>query len=752
LEDIAVLGLSVDSRQVTLAAADLKSFEMQAGKAEHAAKGLETAAGLLTKAMGFLGAVLSVQQLIRMTSAWTDLNSRVANAVGSHEAAAAAMKRIDEMARLTYSSLDQTAETFLRNSKALKELGYSTDKTFDFVESLNNALVVSGAKGERAAQVMNALSKAIGLGKLSGENLNTVLATGGRVAEALADGLGVSTLQLRKLGSEGKLTTSKVIEALTSQLEKLRNEAEAMPATIEDAFTLMGNAILKTVGKIDEYTKASATMADAIIAIGDNIDIVIPVIGALAGILVVALIPALVATTAAFAAFALTPIGLIALGIGALAAAATYFWNEGRKAAQAAEEMNSSIKANNLSLEAAKTGTREYREELHKQIETQLRATAATLALADAQTLTSRKYVASLQTSIKNNPLDLGARVALPFAQNDERNNMAKSLALDAAYQKIEQQLAELDALGPGKPGAKPPGLPDDAAGKAAKAYDDLVKSAGARIDQMKVEAATLGMTDAAALSLTNTQDLMNEATKAGIDLWSVDAETGELRIQQILKLSDSLTEAQLRLEGLHMTMANRAPWDAMGDAIANLQEQLDKGNIGVRDFQLGVGQAVEEMVRSYASTAGVLLDSVEMLTQNMGLKGKEAFEMQKQLSMARAVVAGGEAIVHAYNAGAALPGGPVTGAIFAGVAAAATAAQIASIASTTYTSKSLNASAASGGSAGSSAAAPASSGTAINLTIKGSGVMNVDDFANQLTKGIADGGHQALINVIRAA
>ena len=44
---------------------------------------------------------------------------------------------------------------------------------------------------------MNALSKAMASGKLSGDNLNTVIETGGRVAEALANGLGVTVTELR---------------------------------------------------------------------------------------------------------------------------------------------------------------------------------------------------------------------------------------------------------------------------------------------------------------------------------------------------------------------------------------------------------------------------------------------------------------------------------------------------------------------------------------------------------------------------
>ena len=81
-----------------------------------------------------------------------------------------------------------------------------------------------------------------------------------------------------------------------------------------------------------------------------------------------------------------------------------------------------------------------------------------------------------------------------------------------------------------------------------------------------------------------------------------------------------------------------------------------------------------------------------------------------------------------------------------AGIAAATAAANVASILSTNENSTSV-AAASAGGAAG-VAAAPSS---AINLTVRGSGMFSVDDFVDQIAQGIADGGHQSLLKVIKA-
>jgi len=227
--------------------------------------------GLVAPLAG-IGAALGVDQLRQMTDTWTDMTSRVNLAAGSIDKGTEVMGRLGEMARRTYSDLSQTAESYLSNATALRELGYNTDESLNYTEALNNALVVSGAKGDRAARVIDALAKAMALGKLQGDNLNTVIDSGGRAAEALAAGLGTTVGGLRKLGAEGKITGQDIVRGLSSQMEKLRQEAADMPATIGDGFTLLNNALLQYVGNADSAAGVSAKISEALVMIADNFD------------------------------------------------------------------------------------------------------------------------------------------------------------------------------------------------------------------------------------------------------------------------------------------------------------------------------------------------------------------------------------------------------------------------------------------------------------------------------------------------
>ena len=134
----------------------------------------------------------------------------------------------------------------------MNALGIETQKQIDLTEAVANAMTVSGAKGARAETVMQAFARAMAAGALRGDDLNTVIQQGGRLAEALADGLGKPVTALRAMGEAGELTASKMEKALGTQLEKLRSEADSMPATIGDAFTRMRNQIMATVGSLSK--------------------------------------------------------------------------------------------------------------------------------------------------------------------------------------------------------------------------------------------------------------------------------------------------------------------------------------------------------------------------------------------------------------------------------------------------------------------------------------------------------------------
>lgn len=178
---------------------------------------------------------------------------------------------------------------------------------------------------------------------------------------------------------------------------------------------------------------------------------------------------------------------------------------------------------------------------------------------------------------------------------------------------------------------------------------------------------------------------------------------------------------------------------DAFGKSLKGANDNAKLLHAGLKDVG-GVTDMVAASQRAFADTA---LTAFGRLTGGLA----ELFKNNKAFAVANAVVSTAEGIAKAWGQGG------VFGFIGAAGVAAAGAAQIASILSAQPGSSS-SASVSGGGAAAnaqSTAAAPAQ-GTSINLTIRGSGNVNVDALADQLAKSIADGGNQSLVKVIRAA
>lgn len=341
-----------------------------------------------------------------VTGQATDLQSRLQLAVGGAVAGAQAMDRLGEMARRTYSDFAGTVESFLGMSGALKELGYETGQQLDFVKALNNALVVSGAKAERAAQVQGALSRAMALGTLEGQNLNSVIQSGGRVAELLAKQLGVGVNQLRALGAEGKITGDVIYKALAGNLEQVRAEAEAMPATIADGMLLLRDAAGSAVVALDNVLGVSqgvsgalVGLADGVSAVGraaqDNQALTLGMMGALSG---------------ASAAAALKMLGSLGGAMAETAQASRL------AAAQAAAQAAAEATGNELVTQTSRQKLAAYLAELQAKV-AQAKTAAAAQAAQIATLATTREVIVAARAEVVAKMASVRATMAQAEAQ-----------------------------------------------------------------------------------------------------------------------------------------------------------------------------------------------------------------------------------------------------------------------------------------------------------------------------------------------
>lgn len=569
---------------------------------------------VVRRVMGVLAAAVSVRNIVSYADTWTDLRSRVDLATGSQERGAAVMGRLSEMARRTYSSLGQTAELWLSNATALRELGMSTQASLDFTEALNNAMVVSGARAERAEQVQSALSKAMALGALRGENLETVMTKGGRVAELLAESLGVNVNQLRTLGQQGKITGEVIDRSLRGNLELLREEADSMPATIGDAFTLMGNAALRLVGIWDALLGSSSSVAESIIFLSDNLEraaaYAIALGGVLAGRWVVSFVAARVATLGLSGALALLRQALIRTGIGAIVVAAGELIYQFGRLVRAAGGFGAAldvVKAVGIEvfqriwdagtgLQIGLTGVAWGIKASFLEALLDIEERFAKFSEAVAGFFNS--FAPALGMPVVNpyliaDPEALRNDIAGARMVEQDSASMAKGY-FDAAFAPLSSlpKLGELadgvDLSGDGGAGGGGSGAAGGRGRAKEDPYEKIIKNAKAFISTQEMERAALGMTEEAAAALRFEHEMLNRALDAGVKL------TVEQRAE-IGTFAKSMAAAQLettelakRLDGIKQAAGSVRT--SLADAFTDVVTRVKSATSAVSEFlgQLG--------------------------------------------------------------------------------------------------------------------------------------------------------------------
>lgn len=310
-----------------------RTFDQAMGRMEKSLNSVEStsvrAFSRMTTALTAFAGAVGINEIRAMADTWTDYSSRVGLAIRDMDAAPIVMERLYVMAQRTYSEFGTTVDGFLSFSTSLREIGLTTEQSLSFVEAFNNAMVVSGAKAERARQVQDALSKAMASGTLRGDELNSVIQSGGRFAELLADHFHTTVGGLRDVGQAGKITGDVIQDVLTKNFQTLQEEAESMPATITDGLMKIQNAVMRWVGTMDQATGTSAMLASVLVAISDNFEAVGTGAAAAAAVVMAGYVPSLARAAIAQAAVVATnPFLLMAALIGAAVGALAMFGNE----------------------------------------------------------------------------------------------------------------------------------------------------------------------------------------------------------------------------------------------------------------------------------------------------------------------------------------------------------------------------------------------------------------------------------------
>jgi tape measure domain-containing protein len=221
------------SRKFRLLTKDIEAVESRLKRFQTTAEkstGLSRGGALLAGAAGGVAGALAVQAAdsarqglqgiasvgINAETAQVRLKA-LADQFGEYNEAQASAVRIAATLRI---SQIEAADGFSKLYAALRPTGITLQEVEDAFIGFAAAARASGATAEESSAALLQLKQALGAGVLQGDELRSIREQAPAVGQAIAKEMGVTIGELKKLGSEGKITTDIVIRALA----KLRGE------------------------------------------------------------------------------------------------------------------------------------------------------------------------------------------------------------------------------------------------------------------------------------------------------------------------------------------------------------------------------------------------------------------------------------------------------------------------------------------------------------------------------------------------
>ncbi|BET62261.1 tape measure protein [Yersinia pseudotuberculosis] len=240
----------------------------------------ESASGMISM---FAGA-FAIGSLISTADQYGQLSSRIKIATGSQEEYNNVQQRLMEISDRTYKSIEEQSELYIRTSNSMKELGFSTEGTLDFIDSISSSLTTNAASAEKGQSAIDALSKSMVKGTVSGVQWNTIMAVMPTIAGDIARYLGITEIEVKKLATSSKLSMDTFAKATIAAKNRNAELAEAMPTSVGDAITKLSNHWKRYVGDANTASGVTASISSAISRAADNIDVLVAAGAGLAGL------------------------------------------------------------------------------------------------------------------------------------------------------------------------------------------------------------------------------------------------------------------------------------------------------------------------------------------------------------------------------------------------------------------------------------------------------------------------------------
>lgn len=255
---ISVGSLKVTQRQLRLLRVEAwktsRSFKRAFAEMNKAVKGFSLGLGNLGQLIGGISLTAFIANVIRVGTASNQARRQIQFLAEGYEELEEAQATVARVAAVTNQSQLAVEKSFGRVYSVLRPIGLELKQIEVIYVGFNNAARLAGASQQEATGALLQFKQALSVGYAAGNDLNTILTQMSPLAEQIAKSydklngtVGTTVGDLKKLGSQGKLTNEVLFDA-TKTLAGLDVPAPTTLQDISSAFEDLSKNIAAAIG------------------------------------------------------------------------------------------------------------------------------------------------------------------------------------------------------------------------------------------------------------------------------------------------------------------------------------------------------------------------------------------------------------------------------------------------------------------------------------------------------------------------
>jgi tape measure domain-containing protein len=206
--------------------------------------------------------IFAAKEVLGVADAYIDLDTRLTSLLGTSQDAAHAQEELFKVSKRTGTSVLTNANAFTKLSIASKMTGLNVEENMQVLEALNKIFAISGASALDTSIAMRQLGQSLASGRLQGDEFRSIAEATPMLLVKLSEQLGVAVGDLKKMGSEGELTSEILGKAFLAISQDSEIAFAEMPKTSARAFQRIINSAQRLWDHINDNTGLIDFVAD----------------------------------------------------------------------------------------------------------------------------------------------------------------------------------------------------------------------------------------------------------------------------------------------------------------------------------------------------------------------------------------------------------------------------------------------------------------------------------------------------------